>query len=346
MKEKVRNVPLLDCIDKVFEADIKEDFLTHYVKKHGGNVKWLIASDYQFDPQFHNVIITYSCFSYNKEFSSKLSDIRSTDQREIKKVRKIRRKYLVHLQKENVFSVSFILPKNKYIFWENQKDAKVIILDTLLSIESQIKDWEERKTGDPEYYESLKRKIKIIKNDLNGNKKIKEGIRAVVTSLLSAYICAKIALIFQCEVVGWFSDRDSVNDVYENISKDLSHINFNALVEPLETKFVVAGATSGSGNWYEELVLLPDLITGALSNFDSEKNESKTKKHHEIMRHLLVKKKYNAYVIRVSLKNASYTANRVVYNIHGISNLTLFFFEDKLNLIIEVYFRLRKFFNL
>lgn len=63
------------------------------------------------------------------------------------------------------------------------------------------------------------------------------------------------------------SDRDSTNEICNNLIRDLFQINLIDITKK-NIDFSFTSSNSNSDEWYEDLVRIPDYLSGTIASFD------------------------------------------------------------------------------
>lgn len=149
--------------------------------------------------------------------------------------------------------------------------------------------------------------------ELRVNKKGPLFWKLTMVTLFAAYLIATLADEVPLKLVGWFSDRDAINDLCDHISADLIPVNATSMAANEEFHFVSGEAKSSSSAWFDEVVRVSDYVTGALSDFNFATQSSSAQKFHDVLRFYASGNNKTLLAYRYSFAGSEYTCSRTTF---------------------------------
>ena len=119
-------------------------------------------------------------------------------------------------------------------------------------------------------------------------------------SLLGGYVASIISRETDLSSLVWFSDRDSTNEIGNNLIRDLFQITLIDRTKK-NINFSFTASNSNSDEWYEEITRIPDYITGAVSGFNFNENRAIDQKTAQMLRLQFSKNSKNTFLYRFKL---------------------------------------------
>ncbi len=90
-------------------------------------------------------------------------------------------------------------------------------------------------------------------------------------SLLGEFIGGLIFRETDLSSLTWLSDRDSTNEICNNLIRDLFQITLIDITKK-NIQFSFTRSNSDSQEWYEGMTRIPDYLTGTISSYDFNRN--------------------------------------------------------------------------
>ena len=166
-------------------------------------------------------------------------------------------------------------------------------------LNTDIPNWSKSRPHLAPYHQQIARKIRTLRADIKRDKKIRITKNMLLITSIGSVLCTQLANRTTAEMMGWFSDRDEINDVADKLSLDLFNIQFSETLINTDCKFVVAPASSRDDEFYEEFVRVPDYITGALADYKVDTDEITHDKFAPVIRDLIADNTRNVFVFRL-----------------------------------------------
>jgi hypothetical protein len=103
----------------------------------------------------------------------------------------------------------------------------------------------------------------------------------MIATVMAAFCAIILAQERKIEIVGWFPDRDNITTSYERIAESMFAVNFSAFCQrhniderPIKTMIgrPEPDAAHAKQTWYDELVRIPDFLSGPLAGWDYKQN--------------------------------------------------------------------------
>ena len=258
--------PLTTLLDEVIYQSSIHDMRQAYFQNVKLSDSWIILSDYYFGDDKANKVITFTSLPYLGGLPQLQSIVRALAPRDIKHTRSIDGRFIEFLRQLPSLNISFIFEQDKYFAWTSSGEFQDYMAEFCETLSAYVAFWR-RNTMNHSRLDALSRNILYAQELLRQKKKIKILSEAFVISLLGGYVssilCRETALTRLC----WLSDRDRTNELGGNFIRDLFQVTLIDIVKR-NISFSFTTANSNSEEWYEDLIRIPDFITGAIASFD------------------------------------------------------------------------------
>ena len=250
-----------------------------FFKNNSDVSKWMIFSDYVLnDKNKPNDAITFTIMPYINSFHELGDEIKNLSFKDVKNLKRINSEFLEFINESEILNVSILLDKNMVLDPFNEREALKTCYKTAIN---QVDYWIENE-GQKENYLRLKNVYKIMLEEVSKRGVNLKNIRNIeIVSNLIAYITFQVCLSVKVDIVGWFSDRDSMlthkkgkfsMPVIFDLAFNLFHVLMSSKNENYTEKFVF-GLPEQTGNlWYDSFNRIPDLIAATLADYDYENN--------------------------------------------------------------------------
>jgi len=258
--------PLTSLLDEVIYQSSIHDMRQAYFQDVKLSDSWIILSDYYFGDDKANKVITFTSLPYLGGLPQLQSIVRALAPRDIKHTRSIDGRFIEFLRQLPWLNISFIFEQDKYFAWTSSGEFQDYMAEFCETLSAYVAFWR-RNTMNHSRLDALSRNILYAQDLLRQKKKIRILSEAFVISLLGGYVssilCRETALTRLC----WLSDRDRTNELGGNFIRDLFQVTLIDIVKR-NISFSFTTANSNSEEWYEDLIRIPDFITGAIASFD------------------------------------------------------------------------------
>jgi hypothetical protein len=292
--------PLLEVLDKTFDGSTSQDLTANYIPRIQGITKWTCYSDYCFDDkQKPNDVVTFSLIPYVADFDKVSEHIKSIASRDIKNTRIVGEKFIEFLKMYPLINFSFILEDRQRLIGKDHRATKQFLHDTFQYIRKQYQEWLTNQPEQEEYYKRVDKKLQDCIRLITTGKKIKQITDMLLVTFLGGYISAKVIRDSHIEIFGWFSDRDSLNEVSDNFSIELFHYFFSGLTGAKPFQFAASPAGSLANPFYEELVRIPDYVAGTIADYNRQTNEVSKEKFNTMLSNYMAENNHNNFVYRL-----------------------------------------------
>lgn len=252
---------------------------SNFFKRNEDVSKWMIFSDYALnDMNKPNDVITFSILPYTSDFDKLGGQIKQLSFKDVKKLKRVNSEFLEFINESEILNISIVLDKNMVLDPFDEREALKTCYKTAIN---QVDCWIENE-GEKENYLRLKKAYSVMLNEVSrqgGN--IKNVRNIEIVSNFIAYIAFQVCVSTKIDIVGWFSDRDSMlNHKKSKFSMpvifDLAHNLFHALMSSKDesyTESLVFGLPEQTGDvWYDSFNRIPDLIAATLADYDCKNN--------------------------------------------------------------------------
>lgn len=302
---------ILDVIQSTFKKSADND-LEKYLSATGNIKKWSCFSDYCFgDKSKPNDVVCFTMIPYIDDFQQLSSHIKSLANVDIKNTRKVNEEFTSFMRNYPLINFSFILNDKKNLFGNDSATIKKSLELTFTLLKQQYITWAENEPEKKEHYKEVEKKIDRTLLLIQDNKKIKQIIEMVLVTFLGAYVSSIIINKTKAEIFGWFSDRDSLNEVSEMQSIDLFHNYLHGFSNMHNFHFVAAPATSKDKPFYEDLLKIPDYIAGALADYNMQDNLISKDKFNTMLTNYMAGNTINNFIFQLKTENGFPTCSRV-----------------------------------
>ncbi|WP_304544008.1 hypothetical protein [Sulfurimonas microaerophilic] len=271
-----------------------------FFKKNGDISKWMIFSDYVLnDKNKPNDVITFSILPYVSDFDKLGDQINTLSFKDIKKLKRVNAEFLKFINKSEILNISVILDKNMVLDPFSEREALKTCYKTALN---QVDCWIENE-GQKENYLRLKKAYNIMLDEVSKSGANLRNIRNIeIVSNLVAYITFQVCISSKIDIIGWFSDRDSMLNhkngkfsmpVIFDLAYNLFHVLMSSKDEDYLEKFVF-GLPEQTGNlWYDSFNRIPDLIAATLADYDYKNNLCGHNKFIPVIENVITNKEKN-----------------------------------------------------
>lgn len=243
-----------------------------------GFKKWIIVSDYVFDKNKPQDVITFSIMPHVKDFNELKNKINTLQKKDIKHSDSINPEFIKFFQEFPIFNISISINKKFKLF----TDEKLFSNQQISGYIKQIDHWIENEKNIEKYIKQKDLLIKLLGKLNKKEPSFKEIRRIFFIGAITTYLMYLItSFIPKLEVIGWFSDRDTIIYYKEKelggylifqYIQDLYHVFCEST--NLRQSNIAFGLPEEQGEmWFDELVRLPDFIAGTLADYNKEENE-------------------------------------------------------------------------
>lgn len=176
-----------------------------------------------------------------------------------------------------LINIVFIFENKKHFIWDTLDEAKGAIRDHVEVLHAYIDYWRITEPAAIPRLNKITKNLKILEDLLKNGKKLRIISAMFLISLLGGYVGSLICRETNLSSLIWFSDRDSTNEIGENLIRDLFQISLIDIIKK-NINFAFTSSNSNSDEWYQEITRIPDYITGAISGFNFDENRTSGQK--------------------------------------------------------------------
>lgn len=303
---------MLETFQNVFnDGGIK--LFSNFLNEFTTTQNWSIFSDYYFEDKRESFVIAISIIPNFEELGHLRKIYYKLFKSDIKHTRDVSIESLKKIKTENIFTISIILPKIKYypmlthsVFKENMKKT----CNDLINI--RIPDWKIRQPHLMTEHISLEKKIYRLLTELEKGTKLLSIWRMWLVSVFIGYVISLLVSNLKIKKIGWFSDRDAINDLYNYLSKDFVSIFVSGLARKTDFELIIGDARCTAETWFDEILRVSDYIAGALSDFNFENRISSKEKFQKVVSHYLSNNE-KSLIYRFTAKNTDFRCMRVQF---------------------------------
>lgn len=289
-------------------------FFSDFFRKNRDVSKWMVFSDYALnDKNKPNDVITLSILPYVGNFDKISDQIEKLSFKDVKKLKRVNAEFLEFINESEILNISVVLDKDMVLDPFSEREALKTCYKTALN---QVNYWIESE-GQKENYLRLKKAYKVMLDEVSRKGVNLRNVRNIeIVSNLIAYITFQVCLSSKVDIIGWFSDRDSMlthkNGKFSMpVIFDLAYNLFHVLMSSKDENYVerfVFGLPEQTGNlWYDSFNRIPDLIAATLADFDYKKNFCSHDKFIPVIENVITNKEKNI-IYKVSTLNDGFQA--------------------------------------
>ncbi|WP_316674929.1 hypothetical protein [uncultured Tolumonas sp.] len=296
--------------------------LDSYLNQYKDVKKWLIFSDYAlYDKSKKQDVITFTLIPYIIGFDDLKKILNNLSPADLKKSKKVNANFINFLTDAPILNISFCLDRKRKL----HQDERLYFETRFSMMKKQLLYWcETTPEGKQNYLEFIK-KLDILSNvasSAGGNMKVIRDIE--ILSSLAAYIAFEITKRIDIEIIGWFSDRDSMlsykatkfkSPIIFDFAEHLYYLFCNSEGIKSENKLVfgVPDSNNDKNVWYDSMNRIPDLIAGTLADYEIKNNIASHQKFIPVIERLFTNETKNMFFNLKFSKN-SYEANRITWH--------------------------------
>lgn len=271
---------ILDAVNSTISMSADKDMETHFFNTYGDVPNWFIYSDYCLnDKRKRNDVVTFVVVPHlydKKVFENMVNVVAPSD---IKKSRFVKTEFLELVRSAPILILSFILSRNRVVSRSREMtNEKLNLMTEMDSTIQMLADWVSAAKSNRSYHENIRRKMIAIRRDMTKKSFATNLLKDIlIVSMLAGYVGFLLNKKCMPSKIGWFSDRDKIIDAYDRICLDMFTLNYQGIcdfygIENTQAEIAVGIPNSSGKMWYDEFNRIPDHVTGALADWDLEKN--------------------------------------------------------------------------
>jgi len=308
---------LNSLIHEVFKKSVDKE-LSVFFKNNPQNASWYLISDYCIGNRVNqNDSITFSLL-LNHDTSANIKDfIKTNIPRDLKKTRKANRSIISYLNLPIIFHFSLVISTKQKLL------SKALNLSVLTSYFKDLKSIVDRssKLNNFEYFTDVSNRIEIVLKELTKKGCNFKLIRNI--TIVSAFAGSIIDLMQRNgspSHVAWVPDRDPILDKFETVVFDLINyatksIFLKANILKNDPQLIYSEPDKIGVNFYDELVRLPDYITGTLATFNFEGESDLKLKHQQVLHDSIIASKNHLVMqLEYSEEEDTLRSRRIILN--------------------------------
>lgn len=273
--------PITDLLDDVFYKSSIEDMRKFSFSQTRTVKSWLLFSDYYFETDKPNKVITFTAMPSFSDFLELQALIKSVAPKDIKHTRTINEDFIEIINSLPILNVIFSFEQKKYFIWDSSDEFEHAMFEYLEILKIYVSYWNTTEPERKKKLDKISKNIKCLENLLRRGKKRRLIPAMFLVGLLGGYVGSLLYRETNLSSLVWMSDRDSTNEICNNLIRDLFQITLIDITKQ-NIQFAFTTSNSSSDEWYKEMTRIPDYLTGAISNYDFEKNSMSTVKFSKI----------------------------------------------------------------
>ncbi|MHA3078814.1 hypothetical protein [Acinetobacter sp. ANC 5502] len=285
-----------------------------FIEKYKNIKKWTIYSDYAFyDDTKKNDVVSFVILPYifNFEILSKI--LKNLSPKDLKKNKDVNQEFLNFLKYFPLLSFNIVLNKDRFLNQPLLKDKNFFTPFIL-----KYKNYNKFLTITD--YQGYKRRLITIKR-LNileqyinkGNSKLKILHDLFLIGQIAGYITHLFSKIHgNIELIGWFSDKDRFFEINQSnfgeqpfIIDIFSETNYILNQKNNITEYKIGFGTSKNLDFLDNMLRMPDLLAGAMADWDTKNNLVSHSKFIKIISNLFIIKGKHIFINMNFLANGT-----------------------------------------
>ena len=309
--------PVHALLDEFFEKSEISDVIAEFQCKNSSYSKWMMYSDYCLDDKTKaNNVMTFVLMPFVDEakyveMQQKIHDMQPYD---IKKSNTVNGDFLSYLKSESILIFSFVFDDRKHFLAPSYDQCLQCVKETLQAISRCYEAW--KLTADNEevikYYDEGVKKINQQLESLSGkNPNIKLLNDILITAFLGAYVSAKVLEKLPIEIFGWFSDRDKVISGKDNIIVPIFNYYQHNMLGGRQFRFCTFTHDDRVEPFFDDFNRIADVVTGAIADYNMEKNYVTSEKFNTVFKDFLANKK-QVLIFRIYKIDNNYHVGQII----------------------------------
>lgn len=272
---------------------------------------WFLFSDYYFGDEKPNKVITFTAMPSCPYILELKSAIKAVAPKDIKNTRSINTDFVSLINLLPLINIVFIFENKKHFIWDTIAEAKEAILDYIKVLHAYIDYWRTTESATVPRLNKITKNLGLLENLLNRGKKLRIISAMFLISQLGGYVGSVICRETDLSSLIWLSDRDSTNEIGNNLIRDLFQISLIDITKK-NINFSFTTANSKSDEWYKEITRIPDYITGAVSGFNFGENRAIDQKTAQMLELHFSNNTKNTFLYKFKLDNERIRLQRML----------------------------------
>lgn len=263
---------------KTFLSSHFPDFIEKWNKYHSKFKHidfWFVTSDYCLDDNNKpNDVMTFTIFPFDHLYTLK-NGIKQYLSKDIKDIKNISNEAIRYIKTfPYFFSIAFIIENKNEIFKLGSNKQH---LDNMIK---HMESWPHNKKGE------FIHKMKKFRNYLDRKEVDMRTLSDMsITVNIMSSIIEFLLIKTRARHIIWISDRDRITDFQDGIVNEFVRIGYSSLVNKRVPDNEVYGFWGGKEydkQTFDELIRIPDYISGAIASINFEDNSEAPEKHYNL----------------------------------------------------------------
>lgn len=269
---------IIDTFLRVLDKKESENF-REFLSILPENSAWYLISDYCIDDSNkHNDVFTFSLLCNYDKYENIQELINSLAAKDLKKTRDINLGYLQYLNSPYFYHFSLVIPKKERLL---AKLFNRIPIDEMMEWMNNVyENSKKTEITHRDFCNEAQGRIKLVQREIQRQGHNKKLIRQILlTSSLGASIMYLLQKYSSPQKIAWISDRDAIIDKFNGFVFDNMYFWYeiavqNMTFEKVNTEIIFVEPEKVGANFFDELIRIPDYITGALASYDTENKDN------------------------------------------------------------------------
>ncbi|HUC79392.1 MAG TPA: hypothetical protein VMR70_00695 [Flavisolibacter sp.] len=296
--------PVLQSFYQTLLQSGVDDLETNYFSQFGRTTKWACYSDYQLEGKKPNSVITFSFFPSGMDHMQLGGLITALAPSEIKKAKTIRPEFVSFLKASPILTFSVVLENYRFLDRSTLEELRMSLVHTLDKLADEELQWTSQNPHMAEENKTFARKVRRLIREVQENRKLVQLKNLFLVTSIGSMLATLVCNRTQAKLFGWFSDRDAIHDVEDRFAIELFNVLFIQKLHHFpHCLFVAAPASSRDEEFYQDLVKVPDFITGAIADYDRKTNQISHSKFSGLLRDFMADNRRNFFLYRIDFAN-------------------------------------------
>lgn len=259
--------PITYLLDEVFYKSSIGHIRKNCLKNTKHVENWLLFSDYYFDNKKPNKVITFTAMPLFSDLVKLKALIKEKAPKDVKHTRDLNDDFIEIINSLPLLNIVFVFEQRKYLIWDSETDLEESILEYIEILKAYAKRWHNTEPERRTRICTVDKNLRCLERLVHEHKKMKLIASMYLISVLGGFVGSLLSRETSLQSLVWMSDRDSTNEICDNLIRDLFQITLIDITKK-NIDFSFTSSNSNSDEWYEDLVRIPDYLCGAMASFD------------------------------------------------------------------------------
>ena len=284
---------IVKLLEQEFSTSEMDSLLDKFIKKTSFCSKWVLYSDYCLDDKnkpndvISFVLVPYLSTQFYVEMDKSISETQPND---IKKSKSVDSAFIKYLKGQPILSFNFIVNERKFLFGDSHAERVGNVAKIIKEIKEQVETWRCRAIEESivDYYDSIIKKLNKILMGLSQKANIKMHMEILLVTIIGAYYSAMILKrLPDIDLFGWLSDRDAIKASCDEMAAPIFHVLLYNHLNGRQFHLINMKSDTKIPLFYENYNRIPDVICGALADYNMENDVVSKDKFSKVLQDLI-----------------------------------------------------------